>query len=290
LRLLLLERSGSKPETDEKAQSLAAQFSLAELASLARRFGEIDFTIKHSPFSQLPLEVAIVEATAIVPAQLGASPESTVATNSQLPVVHRPSPLRDRIRRTAPEPDSPNSSAISPARAEPSPITPIRPSTSAIPKREFHGEAGSSLDVEQIANLWPDVRADVKALNRRIEALLSEVDPVAISGNQITLAVPYPFHRDKLNSDDVRETLSSVLSRRLNRDVSILCILREEMTSTRIGAAQIEPSPAKTGVDNAPSDEDERAMARLRAAKNIFDAEEIDASDLGISMGDIRGR
>ena len=75
------------------------------------------------------------------------------------------------------------------------------------------------------------MRADVKALNRRIEALLSEVDPVAISGNQITLAVPYPFHRDKLNSDDVRETVGGVLSRLLGRDISLQCILRSEMVT-----------------------------------------------------------
>ena len=78
------------------------------------------------------------------------------------------------------------------------------------------------------------MRADVKALNRRIEALLSEVDPVAISGNQITLAVPYPFHRDKLNSDDVRETVGGVLSRLLGKDISLVCILRSEMAAAPV--------------------------------------------------------
>ena len=78
------------------------------------------------------------------------------------------------------------------------------------------------------------MRADVKALNRRIEALLSEVDPVAISGNLITLAVPYPFHRDKLNSDDVRETVGGVLSRLLGRDISLQCILRSEMAAAPV--------------------------------------------------------
>ena len=36
------------------------------------------------------------------------------------------------------------------------------------------------------------------------------------------LAVPYPFHRDKLNSDDVRETVGGVLSRLLGRDISLV--------------------------------------------------------------------
>jgi len=137
--------------------------------------------------------------------------------------------------------------------------------------------APRSFEIDQIAELWPNVRADVKALNRRIEALLSEVDPVAISGNQITLAVPYPFHRDKLNSDDVRETVGGVLSRLLGRDISLQCILRSEMVAAPIQSASIEgPETALTQPDDGPtSDEEERARVRIRAAMNIFDAEEI---------------
>jgi hypothetical protein len=131
--------------------------------------------------------------------------------------------------------------------------------------------------IEQIAELWPNVRADVKALNRRIEALLSEVDPVAISGNQITLAVPYPFHRDKLNSDDVRETVGGVLSRLLGKNVSLVCILRSEMAATAVQSTptKAEDPSASQPNDEASDDEEERARVRIRAAKNIFDAEEI---------------
>jgi len=134
-----------------------------------------------------------------------------------------------------------------------------------------------SFDIEYIAELWPNVRADVKALNRRIEALLSEVDPVAISGDQITLAVPYPFHRDKLNSDDVRETVGGVLSRLLGRTISLQCILRSEMVAAPIQSASPEiPNPLPTQpLEAATDDEEERALARIRAALNIFDAEEI---------------
>jgi hypothetical protein len=133
------------------------------------------------------------------------------------------------------------------------------------------------VDVEQIAELWPNVRADVKALNRRIEALLSEVDPVAISGNQITLAVPYPFHRDKLNSDEVRDTVGGVLSRLLGRQVSLVCILRGEMIARpTAGPERQEQAESLPRPENEPDpEEEERARVRLRAAMNIFDAEEV---------------
>jgi hypothetical protein len=131
--------------------------------------------------------------------------------------------------------------------------------------------------IDHIAELWPNVRADVKALNRRIEALLSEVDPVAISGNQITLAVPYPFHRDKLNSDDVRETVGGVLSRLLGKNVSLVCILRSEMVAMHVQSDPVhreDPAASQPEAEQG-DDEEERTQVRIRAAINIFDAEEI---------------
>jgi DNA polymerase-3 subunit gamma/tau len=282
LRLLLLERSGGGGDADGRARELASKFSLPELAALARRFGEIDFSIKHSPYPQLPLEVALVEAVAGPVTESDsnshpiARPVAQPSSHPAAPSQPRPPSLRDRVRSAPPLREVPAPEPAGSDHTEPAAITPLRP----IPVAEAAAmpaplEAGS-FGIDHIAELWPNVRADVKALNRRIEALLSEVDPVAISGNQITLAVPYPFHRDKLNSDDVRETVGGVLSRLLGKTVSLVCILRSEMAAVSVqnDAAQLEDSPA--GADAGDSgDEEERARVRIRAAMNIFDAEEI---------------
>jgi DNA polymerase-3 subunit gamma/tau len=281
IRVLLFERSGGSADADDRARALAESFSLAQLADLARRFGEIDFSIKHAPYPQLPLEVALVEATAapetVVPSNAGSSsPPQSENTNSR-----QPTSLRERVRGSSLNREAPVVAAPS-QRQEPAPITPLRPDPAATAASSRIGDQGSA-EVERIADLWPNVRADVKALNRRIEALLSEVDPVAVTGNQITLAVPYPFHRDKLNSDEVRETVAGVLSRLLGREVSLLCILRGEMTEPGVSPplASIAASPAseRETAQSEPSPEDERIQARITAAKNIFDAEEVTESD-----------
>jgi hypothetical protein len=91
------------------------------------------------------------------------------------------------------------------------------------------------------------------------------------------LAVPYPFHRDKLNSDDVRETVGGVLSRLLGKNVSLVCILRSEMAARDVQGSPIqhdEPSLSQPD-DETSDDEEERARVRIRAAINIFDAEVI---------------
>jgi DNA polymerase-3 subunit gamma/tau len=281
IRVLLFERSGGSADADDRARSLAESFSLAQLADLARRFGEIDFNIKHAPYPQLPLEVALVEATAtpetVAPSNAGSSsPSEPESTSSR-----QPTSLRERVRGSSLNREAPIVAAPT-HRPEPAPITPLRPEPAETATSPHGGDQGSA-DVERIADLWPNVRADVKALNRRIEALLSEVDPVAVSGNQITLAVPYPFHRDKLNSDEVRETVAGVLSRLLGREVSLLCILRGEMTgavgSPSLSSVAVSPASEREPTPSESSPEDERIQARITAAKNIFDAEEVTESN-----------
>jgi DNA polymerase III subunit gamma/tau len=285
LRLLLIERSGGTSDADGRARELAGTFSLLELAALARRFGEIDFTIKHSPYPQLPLEVALVEAVAAAasqPASKSVGAERSIEhpnSDAAAATSARPTSLRDRVRSASSIREIPAPEPVRSDPAEPATITPLRsipaPESSVMTAPVQDGPFG----IEHIAELWPNVRADVKALNRRVEALLSEVDPVAISGNQITLAVPYPFHRDKLNSDDVRETVGGVLSRLLGKNVSLVCILRSEMAAMAGPSDPIQrENSTQTPPDEAPGvDEDdrERTEIRLRAAMNIFDAEEI---------------
>ena len=285
LRLLLIERSGGTGDADARARELAGMFSLSELAGLARRFGEIDFAIKHAPYPQLPLEVALVEAMAIIGSDPAARPHNgdqavePARPDAGAPSPPRPTSLRDRVRTPSPIREVPAPESARSDHAETATITPLRSKPAAEAAADAAPVVGGSFDIEQIAELWPNVRADVKALNRRIEALLSEVDPVAISGNQVTLAVPYPFHRDKLNSDDVRETVGGVLSRLVGRNLSLVCILRSEMA-----AASVQSNPGQTTAsppiqpDDGPSadaDEEERDRVRIRAAMNIFDAEEI---------------
>ena len=283
LRLLLIERSGGTGDADDRARELASMFSLAELAALARRFGEIDFTIKHSPYPQLPLEVALVEAVAVAASGFDAAargagrPVEQPVSDASAASAPRPTSLRDRVRSTASIRELPAPESARSDHAEPATITPLRSKPVAEAAVMAEPVDVGPLGIEQIAELWPNVRADVKALNRRIEALLSEVDPVAISGNEITLAVPYPFHRDKLNSDDVRETVGGVLSRLLGKNVSLVCILRSEMAARDVQGSPIQQDePSRSQPDDETSDdEEERARVRIRAAMNIFDAEVI---------------
>ncbi|MFT4037595.1 MAG: DNA polymerase III subunit gamma/tau, partial [Thermomicrobiales bacterium] len=108
LRTLMLAKAAGDSE-DARAGELARQFSLADLAAHAQQFAEIDFTIKHSPFPQLPLEIAIVAASAgrepaaqsAAPAanwEPSPAPSAPPAYNDAPPASPRLTSLRDRVR------------------------------------------------------------------------------------------------------------------------------------------------------------------------------------------------
>ena len=307
LRLLMHERAGGSPDADEHAKTLAKRFELAELAGLARRLSETDYAIKHSTYGQLPLEVALVDgvlreeraspgtrsrdtnvARPDTSFRAEAAPEAAAAP--ALSPAAGSTRLRDRVRGTTPVKAGETESPSSPAPKAP-PATAPPTDTGRPPAPPTNGSAG--FDVDRVADLWPRIRQDVKAVNRRIEALLSSVDPASVNGQHIVLESAYEFHRDKLNTDEVRAIVEEAVSRLVGGPVSVECQLRGEVvapspvvavppTASRGSsevATEASGGPAVNGGSNAPTlvavdgDADER---RVRAAKNIFDAEEID--------------
>ncbi len=326
LRQLLHRRAGATSDLDEATAALADRFELTQLADLARRFGELDFSIRHAPYPALPLEVAVVEAClsdTAAPRRNEIAPDRpNEPAQANRPRPTRPTPtdeaerppttrLRDRIRNPAgadtdstpavrpsgrPTPAAGPSAvetravaAPAPSREEPVLQAPTRPAPTA-----HNGTEG--ITVEQLAELWPRIRQDVKAVNRRVEALLSEADPAFVVAGTVTIATPYPFHRDKLNTDDVRAVVESVVGRLTRQSVRITCVLREEVDRLAPGDPPVAShapvrggAPRETDVDPAPAIVEESTEgyelaaadldeARLRAAMNIFDAEPIDES------------
>jgi DNA polymerase-3 subunit gamma/tau len=315
LRLLLLERAGGTSDADETARDLAGRFSLQELAALIAPMAELDARTKRSSIPQLPLELAIVEG-----ANRGQVTSAPVTSGPVAPTYREPAPrdaeplapaaprtsLKDRVRgapaprarvepdvERRPEPAAPTVEQRAPASAP--------PATGGSTSIAVDGANGISVD--RLAELWPQIRADVKALNRRIEALLQQVDPAGVSGNQVLLVSPYDFHRNRVNTDEVRQVIEGVIGRLTGVNVQVSCVSREEADQIRTSAAASpgtgSPSPARIAHPTPPSvatmegDPQEPVSTgaaspdspgltgdevedRIKAARNIFDAVPID--------------
>jgi DNA polymerase-3 subunit gamma/tau len=360
IRLLLLERAGGAVDADATAKDLATRFTLDELAAIVRQLSDIDFRAKRSAFPQLPLEIAIVEGTQRGKQDDASAPAARTTRSEPEPAyVHEAAPeydhappidsypeeaapqprqsLKDRVRGkpATPSPMTPRSSIAAPAATRSTPEA--APATSAAASNELvragnsgpraNGSSSSvangDLTLEVILDRWAKIRADVKALNRRIEAILQQVDPAGVHGSQVVLVSPYEFHRNRVNSDEVRQVVESVIERLVGAKVQVTCVSREE--AQRMGGGNVaaaprqappapdmpsseqatEPGPVaapppsvpKAEPDTTPPTVDaadatpptvdaadaegtsskarEDDLARVKAAMNIFDAEEI---------------
>jgi len=343
IRLLLLQKAGGAVDADDTAVNLASRFSLDELAGLIRQLSDIDFRAKRSAFPQLPLEIAMVEGASRGQRQSNSPPEQREAGGERpgetvrdstpeppmgygddpdqqgAPPIQRTS-LRDRVRGSAAplspmtprEPtrqearkraDRSEKPAVDPHTAAQSNQPPAAAAaTVAVPTSSSNG-----LTLATIVELWPKIRADVKAVNRRIEALLQQVDPAAVNGSQIVLVSPYEFHRNRVNTDEVRQVVESVIGRLVNANVQVTCMPREEAMRMAGNGTAPDPLPAATAAapdeappadvppaveaepeasepitlvdvvnaEGVPEDQRKDDLARITAAKNIFDAEEV---------------
>lgn len=301
MRELLLERSGGRSDLDDAGKKLAQQFDLGELAELTRTFGDIDFKVKHATISQLPLEIAVIEGAlrGSLPArqqQTQTSPEQSSqprASEPQAPVAAAGSGnLIGRVReggrrpgaaeQAAPvrQPEPPSRTINEPRQAQPEPQTsPPVPAANSAPSAPWE------LSLDAIRNQWGRIKADVNAVNVRTGALMSEMDPAALEGDRVVLTVPYPFHANKMNSDDTRPVVEQVLSRVLGTPLKLECFTNEEFRGRPTAPPSTRtPAPAPAPVaDHESAGTAEREVApkidpteSLRAVRNIFDAEEID--------------
>jgi hypothetical protein len=140
---------------------------------------------------------------------------------------------------------------------------------------------GGAITVDQLHDLWPKIRLDIKARDRRIEALLSSCDPASVSGTSITLVTSYKFHWERMNEDASRQLVESVIGRLVNQPVSVSTEIRGANGAPN-GAATHQREPIGAARSDAPDSEaslpperSEEEQALIDAARNIFDAEEL---------------
>lgn len=316
MRELLLERSGGTSDLDDAGKKLAKRFDLADLAELTRKFGDIDYKVKHASIAQLPLEIAVIEgairgslpsvqtqqAAAQQQSEPSAQPEQQAPPLKPAGSGNLIGRVQGGARRNAgnaqqqpqppAQPPRPNPAANQEQAAQ-------QPGSAPAPQQQPEaapptGDPG----IDAVRSKWGQIKADVHAVNVRIGALLSEMDPAALQGDRVILTVPYTFHAQKMNSEETRVVVEDVLSRVMGKPMTLECFTTEEYRSreARMSSPPAAPTPtpepapessaptesvdaAEPGEpiesDNPPVDPTET----LKAVRNIFDAEEIDSSD-----------
>ena len=304
LRELLQRRAGARLPANPELDPLAERFTLQQLLDVGKIFAESDARMRNAVIPQMPLELSLVEAILTLGAPIGTEqparpyeePRNQPTDPRAVEEVPRPRPsLRDSVRQRSPAGEAPavpiaaapltaeaTATSQRPASSASRPSPPVAPSTGPT-------SSGDGISLEWLVDEWPRIRNDVKAVDRRVEALLSQADPHAVVDDLVVLSAPYQFHRDQLNKDDKRGVVEDVVSRRAGgRRYRMTCIDRNEGigsigTSPTVPAASATPprivaDPEPEEIPAAPTAPPSLSLdeQRIRAAASIFDAEVID--------------
>lgn len=313
LRMLLHLRAGGRnAEADDVARRQADLFSLGEIAGFIRAFSSIEGAMNRGTFAQLPMELAFVDA--ILSSGQAGQPESAPRRSVETPPAPppefsgmvSPDPIR-AIPTPARQPDP--TPRVTP-RAEPAtappripqprdvmPESPPEPGASppvpAAPAPSSPVNGGGGAGLERLVANWVHIRRDVKTANSRIAALLGSVDPVDVRGDEVIMVSAYEFHRNKLNDDSVRRVVEDVISNYMGSLYRLNCLAPDEARLMVTGSTEAaptsemkvpEPEPIQDAAEQESVSDDFPALIdvdeqRLKAAKSIFNAEEIDTNE-----------
>lgn len=236
LRELLLIKVGEgstlervTPEVLREMKSQAAQLSTRELIKVVKLFNQAGLDLKTSAQSQLPLELAFIDAT------LGEEKKAT-------PPAARPS--------SGAVPKTPARVASAPRS---SPTSEPAKAVREKPKAESRATStGLKLTLDTVNSQWGQILGEMKLSNRSVEALLKSCQPVGVEGQEVVLGFYYAFHKEKIEEPKSKLLVESIISQVVSSPCRIRCVL-----SPKSGRqTQPDQEPAKRPQKDASQDEE----------------------------------
>lgn len=299
--LLLLLAAGDHALADigdderEMMASWARRAETGRLLHWVKLFSALDHQLRTTPYGQLPLELAVVEALLEQPAQPVAPARRPEAPGARVPPSQAAAPPRrvpSQVAAEAPRPESssltvpavpaslPDETApptgvssplVSPEPAPPAEAAPAsseapagRPRPAAAPvARSPEAAAAANADfslLELVEAHWEEIKRDVRPRSPTVQALLHSVRPIDVEGNTVVLLAASPFHKENLEKAQNRRIVEEVIQRRLGVTVALRCTIE----------ARAESRDLRSQIREARKDE------LVRAAMNIFEAHIVD--------------
>ncbi len=281
-------------ETLQEMQRQAGQTNIGQLIAWLKLFSNLDYQLKNSPYGQLPLEVAVVEALVaptpmivqpgtrpITPQPSGPTPRRAPATpagqptaaNGQPRVAESATPQPVQAERVAPPPVQPEPKPL-PVESRPSieellpPVPEVEhtvpelvaapvANVAASPQEVIEVVDDAAFFLEDVEACWMQVVEDIRALNRLIYTQLDGVVPINVEDRTVVLlAKKGDWQKKKLEVDRTQRLIERELTRALNGQCFIRITIDE----------QEEMPDINKQIQHVRKDE------LVRSAINIFDA------------------
>jgi DNA polymerase-3 subunit gamma/tau len=230
LRAMMLLKNGGADllnvtaETLQRMADQAERLALPRLLRTVKLFNQAANQVKTGLHSQLPLELALVEATLNEGPAAPSDPQAaqTPATrpepaNTAVPENHPPARTQSAAHR-AKAPTAPQAEAPPEASAPPAPA----PEATA---SEATAKVSGQTSVEWLKDNWSRVLGAIRPRSRSVEALLKECEPAAIADKVVTLSFYHEFHKERVSEEKNRTVVEAALSELVGQPLRVKCAL-----------------------------------------------------------------
>ena len=191
-------------EQIKEMQILVQKTDLLKIINTINLFLEAQGKISGFILPQLPLEIAVIKATNTFPAPIKTeAPRYQTQTNQSSVINQQPAKKEDV-----------NPSAVI-SHPTPEEIGPI-PSN------------GEKVNLSEAQKNWPRLLKEIKPFNHSLNALLSNCQAISTEANEITIATPYDFYKEKLNDPANRLTIEQVFGKILGLKISVKTVTNQE--------------------------------------------------------------
>lgn len=224
-------------DAQQRLHEQSGRLELGAIVSLVKIFSQVDYNLKVSPYGQLPLEIALMEAL-LQPAPATTAPAEPVRVAPR-PVAPTPAPTPAPAERPAPRPITPSPAApempskvvafkpVEPKEAKEAKETPVVVVPTPAPaevEEESSVTEGQPLELSEVVNAWRRTHDAIKARSKVDAAILDHANPTGLRGNKVVLTVAYEFHYNKIKQDAMRRNLEEQLSKFLGQKVLLECV------------------------------------------------------------------
>lgn len=214
--------------TEEQIEKMIEQSKKADLKKIVLAINLfLDAQNKISSFiiPQLPLEIAIIKTTHTFPAEnsIKYKVEDIKQSISKEPVIVKSLPSEKNIQKTEKIDQQPTENIVNQA---------------------------SDVSLNEVSANWNKLLEEIKPFNHSLKALLCSCQIAGISGNEITIATPYDFYKEKLNSQANRLTVEKVFGKILGSKISIKAVTNKEAGITEA------PKNSQTSCEEKPGVQD----------------------------------
>jgi DNA polymerase-3 subunit gamma/tau len=146
-------------------------------------------------------------------------------------------------------------------------------------EEEDNINAGPSLSVEDIKKRWESFVLEIKPFNNHLYAFLENANVVSFSGGNLTLEVPFSFHKDRIEIPKSREVIASVFKKVFGTSCKVTCNVNDKMKAEKKSDAEFVlrnvPQPQKKNEQQKPENsENPEKKFYAKSKKNTPTAKE----------------